>query len=318
MGVANWLHEVFTDVREEPSPFALKQAAHTLYLGGVRRLSPLFDDGETFWSDSWDVLVILDACRPDLMREVCAKGDYEWLPQPTSLDTVRSPASSSKGWMEAHFNEDYEAEIARTGYITSNLFIHDFATEQFPVFSEVRADLELADGVRFVEPRRLTDQAIDVWRRRDDLGVDQLIVHYMQPHTPFRSRPEWFTDVRTDTGWGLGFVELRDGHLDPEAFRSAYLDNLEWVLEDIDLLAKNCDADIAVTSDHGNGLGEWGVYGHPNGIPLKVVRDVPWINIRGRDDRSHSPDLPEDYLQQQASVDQSAVTEQLEALGYAD
>ncbi|QZX99907.1 LTA synthase family protein [Halobaculum rubrum] len=316
MGLSDWIRTTSANIRSDGPSFAAKHAAQELYLGAVRGCAPLFDDGKIFWSDEWDILVLLDACRPDLMREACSTGDHPWLPSAEDLQTVRSPASSSHGWMDAHFDTD--RSLSKTGYVTSNLFVHDFDVEQFAAFSEVEANLELADGVRFIEPRAVTDRAIDVWRRRDELGVEQLVVHYMQPHTPFRSHPEWFEEVKTDTGWGLGFVELRDGKIDRREFWTAYLDNLEWVLDDVDLLLENVDANVAVSADHGNGLGEWGIYGHPNGIPLSVVREVPWVNVSGRDERTHVPDVPDNYLHGEAALDESAIGDQLEALGYAD
>ena len=318
MTVSDWVGETASNMRKQSVRFTLKHTAHTMYLGGVRRLSPLFPDGHDFWLGDWDVLVILDACRPDLMREACTSTSYDWLPAFDELVTVRSPASSSRGWMEAHFDENHEREVSRTGYITSNLFVREYQVERFATFNEVLADLELADSVRLVEPRKLTDQAVNVWRNRDTLDVGRLIVHYMQPHTPFRSHPEWFTDADSSTGWGLGFVELRDGKLNPEAFREAYLDNLLWVLEDIDLLVHNCDANITVTADHGNGLGEWGIYGHPNGIPLDVVREVPWIQVSGTDERTYKPELPDGYLEQHHNLTEDDVKDQLKALGYSE
>lgn len=310
------MRTVYDNVRDDGPSFTLKHGVHELYLGAIRRTKPMFDDGETFWSDEWDILVILDACRPDLMRKACTTTSYDWLPTPDNLRTVRSPASSSHGWMAAHF--DSEKQLSKTGYVTSNLFVHDFDIDQFATFSEVQANIELGEGVRFVEPRQLTDRTIDIWRRRDELNVDQLVVHYMQPHTPFRIRSEWFEDAKSDTGWGLGFVELRDGKIDRSEFWDAYLENLEWVLEDVDLLLENVDANVVITSDHGNGLGEWGIYGHPNGIPLNVVREVPWIEVSCRDERTHIPDLPDGYLRNGKSLDESTVSDQLEALGYAD
>lgn len=318
MGLSEWMGDTVSALRTESPRYALKNAAHELYLGGVRRLSPAFPDGADFWGEEWDVLVLLDACRVDLMREACETASYEWLPERRAVESVRSPASSSKGWMEAHFDASHEDQVGRTGYVTSNLFVQDYPVERFPAFTQVGADLELAEGVRLVDPRKLTDRATDVWRRRNELGVDRLIVHYMQPHTPFRSRPEWFTDVDSSTGWGLGFVELRDGRFDRQDFWAAYLDNLQWVLEEVDALVHNCDADVAISSDHGNGFGEWGVYGHPDGIPMSVVRDVPWIEVEGRDEVSRGVDLPEDYLERDRTLEADAIADQLEALGYAD
>lgn len=318
MGLSDWIRETVETAQSESPRYALKHTAHALYLGGLRRLSPFFPGGIEYWDEEWDVLVILDACRPDLLTEVSATESYDWVPEPDTLETVRSPASSSQGWMAAHFDSDHRAEMAKTGYITSNMFIRDFTPDWFGVYSEVSANLELQDGVRYVDPRELTEKSIDVWRRRDELDIDRLIVHYMQPHTPFRSHPEWFLDTDHSTGWGLGFVELRDGRFNRGEFWEAYRDNLEWVLDDVDALVHNCDADIVVTSDHGNGFGEWGIYGHPNGIPLDVVREVPWVPIEGTDHRSHTPDLPDDYLDRSQTDENPDVEDQLKALGYAD
>lgn len=315
MGISQWFHEVAENTNNRSASFTVKHAVHTFYLGGLRRLHPFFPDGEDYWSRDWDVLLILDACRPDLMREACVQTSFDWLPKPDELETVRSPGGTSTEWMDAHFSSNHYADMRRTAYVTANLFVEQYDTRQFGELCQVTEETE--GELNTIHPNEVTDRAIDIWRRRQELDIDRMVVHYMQPHTPFRSRPDLFRNKELVTGWGRGFLRLRDGKIDKEAFWDAYLDNLIWVLESVDCLLSNCDADIAITSDHGNGLGEWGVYGHPNGIPLSSVREVPWISVKGTDLETHTPKLPERYLRDPADVDEKEVAAQLEALGYA-
>lgn len=137
----------------------------------------------------------------------------------------------------------------------------------------------------------------------------------MQPHTPFRSRPDWFAGGDdAETNWGRCFFELSLGQIPMSEFRVAYRDNLAWVLEDVKLLADNCDGAIAITADHGNGLGEWGVYGHPGGVPVPAVREVPYLTLEGNDERTLTPSLGAEQLR--ADVSNRQVQKHLEQLGY--
>ncbi|OAQ54129.1 hypothetical protein HTG_00950 [Natrinema mahii] len=134
-------------------------------------------------------------------------------------------------------------------------------------------------------PRAVTDYGIRRWRKSD---VDQLILHYMQPHQPFRSM-----DSPDDAINAQGiFRRLEYGLLEEEEVWAAYRDNLEWVLDDVSLLIENVSADrIAITSDHGNSFGRLGIYGHPAYVPLKELKQVPWVVTEGYDKQTHSPEL---------------------------
>ena len=139
----------------------------------------------------------------------------------------------------------------------------------------------------------------------------------MQPHTPFRSRPEWFDsaadkDGDLRTGWGQGFAELRDGDYTRDQFTAAYRDNLDWVLQEVDRLRQNADGQLALSADHGNGLGEWGVYGHPEGINVKAVRQVPFVTVEASDTESSMPETREST----PTDSREDVDERLRRLGY--
>lgn len=248
-----------------------------------------------------------------MLREVAAADQFDWLPEHEEHDTWMSAGTTSDEWLAAMFDQKFESELASTAYITGNGFSQSYNTERLALYDFVTTR-PLGDGLTAVPPDLLTDKAIDAWRKREEIGADRLIVHYMQPHTPFRSRPEWFDKGHSDKAtWGEGFTELRDGNLDRDEFYDAYEDNLIWVLESIERLVSNCDADIVISADHGNGFGEGFVYGHPEGLPCKIVRKVPLVKLSGVDEKTYQPThsaLGSD------EVSEEELEEHLRALGY--
>jgi hypothetical protein len=90
----------------------------------------------------------------------------------------------------------------------------------------------------------------------------------------------------------------------------AYIDNLEYVLEDVDMLLENIDAEnVAISSDHGNSKGEWWIYEHPPGIAIDSLRRVPWYTTTAEDNQTHTPSINKDHSNIQ-------IDDRLEALGY--
>jgi hypothetical protein len=62
------------------------------------------------------------------------------------------------------------------------------------------------------------------------------------------------------------------------------------------------------------GFGEYGVYGHPYGMPINPVRRVPWLRVEGVDESTIVPGEPSEYLNE--TVDKNNIKEHLSALGY--
>lgn len=281
---------------------------HEVYIGGLRRIESIQDPKyENHWERDWDILCILDACRDDMFRNACT--DHDWLPSSDSVDSIYSSGSTSREWMGEMFSPEFEKEMSQTAYITGNRFVEKIDTSfahldvHSPRFSE-------KNNAYTVQPEDLTDAAIRYWRNRNP-DVNKLIIHYMQPHTPFRDLSNWFEGLEPRTGWGKGFAELRDGQISKSEFLSAYRDNLDWVLCEIDRLRQNIDGTLALSADHGNGLGEWGVYGHPEGINVGAVREVPFATIEATDTKQCIPDPPSGSEELNEDVDKH-----LRDLGY--
>jgi arylsulfatase A-like enzyme len=157
--------------------------------------------------------------------------------------------------------------------------------------------------------RVITDRVIDNYRKREP---GRLVVHYLRPHVPYRSNA-------LDEG-----RPLHDYERDPWAYLKnggefanvweAYLDDLQMVLDEIKLILRNIDADVILTSDHGDMFGEFGyLYSHPPGFFHPAVRKVPLVNLDARNIDAYEPSHTEPITEETGDVE-----EHLRKLGYLE
>lgn len=319
MTVRDWLGNVSDYRSRYPGPNAARAVALSAWNRACHHASQIVPNtGREIWTREWDVLVILDACRPDALEAVAA--DYPFLP--AEIPTHPSRGSWSREWTRENFGRDHRDELADTALVSGNVYtrefhdsLHHFADpEWFAVLDEVWRDGWDQDHGT-VPPETVRDRAISTWRDREQHGADQMIVHMMQPHAPYRSLPisgrEDSTTEREErrrTVWD----DLYAGVLSTEQVRAAYRDNLRWALDSVELLLENLDADrVAISADHTELFGRVGLYGHPD-VPLPELRTVPWVETTATDERTLDPDIDE----QTAAADPAA-HERLKALGYA-
>lgn len=277
----------------------LELLSRTYYTYGKRT------DADDVFARDWDVLVVLDACRSDLMAAVV--DDYDWL---TREGDVESAGATSSEWLTETFGSLPEDALADVGYVTGNPYSADYVDHDGFAFVDEVWTYGWDDDLGTVPARPITDRAIAAGRERD---TERLVVHYMQPHFPSVPRGdgdgvslEQFGDVSLSV-----WEELRFGWRDPEDVWTDYVANLRYVLEEVALLVENLDAErVAVTADHGNALGERNLYGHAGGVSTPELREVPWCVAEARDTGSHEPATYED------PVSDGGVVSRLEALGY--
>lgn len=242
------------------------------------------------FDEEWDVLVILDACRFDLMNSVV--DEFEYI---SDIKKSYSRATKTPVWMEETFKKEFQGEIGETAYITGNPNSEKFLTpSSFGMLDEVWR-YAWDDELGTIKPDPITDRAITVGRNDD---FSRLLVHYMQPHEPFLSAPELGgsdTVERKITGQSSSdfrsvWSRLEGGEISKETVWNHYQENLRRVLESIGTLADNTDAErFVITSDHGNALGEWNIYGHPAYRPIPSLLKVPWIEISTDDSKKYEP-----------------------------
>lgn len=306
MDLSSWMQRSITRASNEGVSglgSSLKEVQDFLHR---KYLSIGYPQGTPIYEREWDVLIILDACRLDLMEQVSDEFDFI-----TDVDPYMSTGSTSVEWMEKNFTQKYQDEMRKTHYVCGNPFSEQtIDQESFLKVEEVwrhNWDSELGT----IRPRPITDRVIRTYRSNPP---NRMIVHYMQPHFPFI--PEQIgegMDVSnfdeeddTATPWTL----LESGKVGYDEVWGKYLDNLRYILEEVEFLLNNITADqVVITADHGNALGERGIYGHPYGWPLDSLRKVPWVQTSASDQGEYEPEI-------HTEGGDSTTNERLRALGY--
>jgi len=228
-----------------------------------------------------------------------------------------SKAVTIGGWRGGvEFSREFRTKTESTFYISANPHTDEILSEnQFSHLEEVWRYGWDPDS-NTIPPRAVTDTAISIARERD---WNRLIVHYMQPHVPFldhSGRDSGYTEanyqevIKYASDWNKSRNKFKRREISDTMFWNRYRSNLELVLDDVELLLQNMDAEkVVITSDHGNAVGERGLYGHPSGIDIPSLRLVPWCTATATDTGRYTP------RQLNEGTDIS-IEEQLEALGY--
>lgn len=317
-----WVTEHLEQISADPIR-GLMHAIYTIYLGIWYTLTSRWPFGTHVYDEDWDLLVILDACRVDVLEDVADNYDF--------IETVGSRwsvGSHSHEWLTQTFSEDYAEEIADTAYISGNGHTHGtFVKREYPPdetvpfcwpnwrsartedFGQLDMLWETAHQDELgVPPRAITDRTVEVAREPD---YDRLIAHYMQPHIPYiagaLAEDRSPTDVEAK-GWKL----VESGDADHDEVWQLYEDNLRLVLDEVELLLENVNAEkVVVTADHGNAFGEYSIYGHPEGMPLPTVKKVPWMETSAVDSGEFTPSG--EYFD---NIEKTDIEDHLHDLGY--
>lgn len=291
--------------------------------------------GESVFQRDWDLLIVLDACRVDALRQVCS--EFTWLPE--KVESTWSLGSTSKEWTDRTFVPEHIDRIRETAIVSSNPFIQEIKRDNPDplTYNELdgsifRSDLfrrfiahnvvEPQDFALFdclvksnsdepdesFHPNKVTDHAIWVGRYERPKNC---IVHYMQPHAPYYVTGETYNELTPREKEPFG--SLKSGNYSKQKIFQDYIDNLRFVLNHVDRLIRNYDADtVAITADHGELFGEWGIYAHQAGVLHPNLRKVPWAVTSSSDERTSEPDISESDI----GIEEASNEEQLKALGY--
>ncbi|TKX62986.1 hypothetical protein EXE48_04300 [Halorubrum sp. ASP1] len=304
-------HRVLTGINKVGSnlgnsPWIRSQFAERV-LGPVQQR--IYSDQEAIeiLNESWDNILILDACRADLFEQTVNISQFD------RYEVRQSKASGTREWTQKNFSGDAAQEVV---YVNASPVVSreiGTAVGRFIDVWKQEFDVELGT----IPPNKVAEAAI---KASEAFPQKRLIVHFMQPHYPFIGHQDLnFTSFQgTDQIEMDGSDRASDvwdalslGIVDQKKCWEGYKSNLESVLDVVMPLTERLDGTTVITSDHGNLLGErpfgspFKLYGHPNRVHHRNLRQVPWAEI---DNISNSEELSEDEL-----VD---MDEQLRALGY--
>jgi hypothetical protein len=237
----------------------------------------------------WDVLIVLDACRYDAFARVCARG----------ARCVRSSANNTAGWIK---NVGPMLADRHVQYVSANPVVErsicrydmgEHGLETIPVW-EALWGRHTEDDIPSVHPEAVNGA---VWA---GCSYERpIVVHYLQPHSPYIGEPHlgmarW---GRAKDGLYAACHRLdrpdraaQRGEVDWETVREAYDANLRLVWRSVGRLVEALreGLSVVITADHGEVLGEHGgKFGHEGNWHYKEIHEVPWLPMRsakGMDD----------------------------------
>jgi hypothetical protein len=306
-------------------------AFNYIYRLPVSIINSFYPIGTNVFDKEWDMLIILDTCRVDALKEI--KDEYSFI---QDIGRIRSVGGSSPEWIARTFDKNHVRQVENTTYISANGFAERVLKDRYQsrsltplhrslslvstVTQEAVGDVEYVfdhepvgeNGPRghkqgATPPEYVTDKAIE-YNRKD--GSNRLILHYHQPHSPWTANA--LADDRRlrqyENDWWTYLTKTED----VETVWESYLSDLRYVLDDVETLLENVDADkVIISADHGEAFGEYGILGHKIGSLHPKIRMVPWMVTTAEDTHSYTPTIEESSTMSDKEIDT-----QLEALGY--
>lgn len=227
------------------------------------------------------LLVVLDSCRYDFFRLVYRKYFYG------KLMATRSLGTNTYGWLPNIFSYT-EFRDVRIFYAGLAIKTHDIKLNEFISHSR---DIEI---IR-IEPCREKDMGTVLpWEVNEVVLRKKLskrnIVWYMQPHYPWIGYRDLSLKLLNEVTWhdftpkDLVREGIKHKGISRHDIIKAYLDNLRKALKATSTLVREIrdrfTGKIVITSDHGELLGEYGLYLHPH-YELPQLCIVPWLEVEG-------------------------------------
>ncbi|AGB38771.1 alkaline phosphatase family protein [Natronococcus occultus] len=270
------------------------------YVNHISNKKKYNPDGVDVFSEDWDNLIILDACRYNEFKSVSNLSG--------NLESRVSRGSTSKEFIRGNF---MNKKLYETIYVSANGW---FVNLKDKIDSEVHkftmVDRDLMDGLTS-HPETVRKAAISEHEKHPN---KRLIVHFMQPHHPF------IGDFSSKFDFQKGFVEtVSKSDVSQQEIINAYKENLALALDEVELLLDEISGKSVVTADHGELLGDRmrplpaKIYSHPEGVYVPELVKVPWLVQESTDRREITFEKPG---QQAIDADHNKVQNHLEDLGY--
>lgn len=208
----------------------------------------------------WDNLIILDACRYDLFKElnqIDGKLGYRY-----------SRGTHTREFLLENFRATEYDDIV---YVTAQPRVYvDLKNTKFYKTIHVWKD-KWSDKHSTVHPKVMVDQTL---KARKKYPNKRIISHFLQPHCPYISEDGVIMTCNV-------FNLLRKNEICKEKVWTGYKENLEYVLNYVGYLVSKLPGKTVITSDHGEAFGEklhplipYPVYSHPPGVRIDELIKV--------------------------------------------
>lgn len=270
-------------------------------------------NGIDIFERDWDNLLLLDACRVDMLGE-------ELFGEP--VETVESRGSGTIEFLRGNVGD---RDLTDTVYVTANPQLYRNRDQFDPEFHDV-INVWMEDGwddeYGTVLPETMCERTLEAAERYPN---KRLLVHFIQPHAPFigteAEHSQSHVEVSDEDELNL-WLKITTGGLssgDVQQVVENYEENLAVVLPYVKDLLAELGGKTIVTSDHGNLLGErtspipvrdWG---HPLSLYAEELVSVPWVTFENGERRDIIAERGNNSSREAAD---DAVTDRLEQLGY--
>lgn len=237
--------------------------------------------------DEW-LLIVLDAGRHDYLTPML-RSEFTGPVTPTF-----SAARSTFEWISTVWDGDHGDVTYLSGMVPVTDDTADISNEDFrrryhgEDFIDSLGEIvklwetDWDDTLATVPPEAITSAALDY------LDRDKLVVHYNQPHSPYIGIPKLLGHSNTPSAKPNAYrpndepiwQRVRAGEVSDHELRLAYVGNAARAIAALEPLVRAAERPVAITADHGEALGEWGMYTHDH-APHPKRRVVPWQRVTG-------------------------------------
>lgn len=273
----------------------------------ARSSEPYYDKGIDIFEQDWDNLIILDACRADeYERQRLSGGD---------LTRKTSRAGATNEFLAANFRN---RQLLDTVYVSANpwfLRLKNNLNSAVHKFINVRDKQKTSDDDKFDELTISPDPVSKIAKKTAKAyPKKRLIIHYIQPHTPYIGPTGQEAFEVTRGMWN----QVKKSDISDDTLKKAYRENLDIVLNSVQSLIPQLPGRTVLTADHGEQLGERSMplpvktYGHFRGLYMAPLVNVPWHVFNDGSRKEIRPEQPMSDTDSE-SID---IDNQLRALGY--
>jgi len=247
-------------------------------------------------NEDWNNLIILDACRYDVFKEV---NTIEGI-----LEYRISRGTSTPEFLEENFNGRFS--LRDIVYITANPWVQKLCRGKFKIINVWAEGWDYELGT--VPPSTVYDYAVDAIQKYPEKRV---IIHFMQPHLPFVNKNTcraFNQEVKRILGLDIDVSTLIKVGENPLTYRNravkkllidgykiegirdimikGYRENLKLTLPYVEKLVGLLSGRTVVTSDHGEAFGEklhplipLKIYSHREKTRIDSLVKVPWLIV---------------------------------------
>ena len=262
----------------------------------------------------WNVLVVLDACRYDILAE-----------RVPEVEQIASMANVTYRWC-GRYKKKFGTQ--ETLWIVANPVVsRELDSVPSYTFIRVYKDHWGLWGPEYMPSCHPIDVANATLSYVERFGQpERMIVWFLQPHAPYIGKDAipyvtWGNSMKDELSQkvmkykndGNGLKRsFQEGRVTAEQMRAAYIGNVDMVIPNALKVLKSLSGVKVLTADHGEMLGEYGEIEHSCPACFTELLTVPWLETS--DNKGYVRSEINRFVDDEKEDD--AVVEKLHSLGY--